>query len=79
MNKTMFLLEVVDHDTNRLFKRRIANSIDSVEDWINANAKRWAFVPITIDHDGYGNGTICIKDDPKCILYTFTATNIAMI
>lgn len=79
MNKSMFLLEVVDYSTKRPFKRRISDSIGNIEDWLEANAQKWSLIPIEIDHDDYGNGIIYIKDDPKCILHTFSTKNIAII
>ena len=83
MSKTssMFLLEVydvTDPSDSRIHKRRISESIMSIEDWIDDNAHKWCFYAVDVHHDGYGNGKICIRGDKNAI-FEFTSRNIAVI
>lgn len=80
----MFLLEVYEDSAvstaSNLFKRRIANSIDSIEDWMESNAQKWALLPVVVHYDdAYGNGTVSLKNDPDCVLYKFRTVNIGVI
>jgi hypothetical protein len=82
MNKSMFLLEVYEksiYGNKHIVKRRISDNISSIEDWIKSNAQRWALLPVTVECDYYGNGKIYLSDDPNCVLYSFSTTNIATI
>lgn len=76
MSKQMFLLEVW---SDRVFKRRISESISAIEDWIDANAQKWVTVPVEVYHDGDGGGTIHFKGDRSCVFYKFSSTNIAVV
>lgn len=77
----MFLLKVyVIGTTPNLFKRRISNSIGSIEDWIESHAQKWAVLPVAVHYDdAYGNGTVSLKNDPDCVLYKFRTSNIGVI
>lgn len=78
---SMFLLEVynvTDPGNRYLFKRRISDSIMSIEDWVNDHAKKWAFYAVDVTHDGYGNGKVYIRGD-KTPIFEFTTTSIAVI
>ena len=82
MNKSMFLLEVCEksiYGNPMPFKRRISDNIDSIEEWIKSNAQKWALLPVAVECDYYGNGSIYLSDDPQCILYTFRTVNISTI
>lgn len=85
MTEFMFLLEVFDSDGN-LFKRRIADSIDAIEDWLDVNAPLWGLWSVLIDDDGFGNGYIYeyVSEDElleavEDASYSFRTTNIAVI
>lgn len=82
MNKSMYLLEVCEknlYGNEYIFKRRISDNISSIEDWIKANAQKWVLLPVSVDCDGYGNGSIYLSYDHNCVLCTFRTTNIATI
>lgn len=82
MKKSMYLLEVCEksiYGNECPFKRRISDSISSIEDWLNANAQKWVLLPVSVDCDDYGNGSIYLSDNPNCVVYTFRTTNIATI
>lgn len=72
---TMFLLEVYDAG-GKLSYRRISESIGAIEDWLESNAHKWAYVPVAVDCDMYGNGVIHANG---AVWYTFTTTNIAVV
>ena len=75
MLKSMLLLEVFDRDGN-LIKRRISDNVYSIEDWLNANAFKWASVPVEVECDMYGDGTIHANG---AIWYTFHTTSIGTV
>lgn len=78
-NKPMYLLEVFDVTSNRyLFKRRISDNIDSIEDWVMANAQKWVLLPIEVECDGYGCGKVCLYNNHGTI-YEFKTTAIGVI
>ena len=82
MNKSMFLLEVYEksiYGNPMLFKRRISDSIMSIEDWIDANAQKWVLFPVSVEHDGYGNGKIYLSNNRDVVPYEFRTINIATI
>jgi len=82
MNKSeMFLLEVFDKSSltaTHLFKRRISDNIQSIEDWIISNAPKWSTLPVIVKCSNYGNGIIYLECSHK-VLYEFKTTNIALI
>ncbi len=73
--KSMFLVEVCDAG-GKLSYRRISESIGAIEDWLESNANKWAYVPVEVECDMYGNGTIHANGS---VWYTFRTTNIAVI
>lgn len=77
----MFLLEVFETSSltgAHLFKRRISDNIQSIEDWIMSNAQKWSTLPVIVKYSNYGNGIICLECSHK-VLYEFKTTNIALI
>jgi len=83
MNKSeMFLLEVFEKSAltgTQLFKRRISDNIQSIEDWIMSNAQKWSLLPITVECDEFGNGVVSLSNDANCTLYEFKTTNIGFL
>lgn len=78
----MYLLEVYEHSVWSdpiLYKRRIAERIESIEDWIDANAPKWSKLPVTIEHDGYGDGNIYLTGGSGKPMWTFHTYNVAKI
>ena len=78
MQKSMLLLEVFDRD-GRLFKRRIAYNYCAIEEWLEANAQKWAWLPVVVECDVYCNGIVRLSDDAKSIIYEFHTSNIAVL
>lgn len=78
MKKSMFLLQVYDCNC-AVFKRRISDNLSSIEDWVSENAQKWALLPVEVEHDGYGNGKVFLANDRNCVVFTYSATNIAVI
>lgn len=77
----MFLVEVFDKSSltgTRLFKRRISDNIQSIEDWIRLTAPKWSTLPVIVKCSNYGNGIICLECSHK-ILYEFKTTNIGFL
>lgn len=78
----IFLLEVFDKSSltgTQLFKRRISDNIQSIEDWVVSNAPKWSLLPVTVECDEFGNGTVFLSNDANCTLYEFHTHNIAVI
>lgn len=78
MEKSMFLLQVYDCNCT-VFKRRISDNLSSIEDWVSENAQKWAWLPVKVEHDGYGHGKVFLADNRDSVLFTYSATNIAVI
>lgn len=89
MNKSALLVEVYklriddNHTVHKdLFRRRIATNYADIENWLNANAKKWVekigWVPqdIEVNCDDYCCGEI-LRDG--YIPFTFETHNIATI
>lgn len=78
MKKSMFLLQVYDCNSV-VFKRRISDDLSAIEDWVDENAPKWSLLPVKVEHDGYGNGKVFLANDQNCVVFTYSATNIAVI
>ena len=75
-NKSMLLIEIYHYGSDDMFKRRISESYDSLQDWLNNNADKWAEGKVVVDCDDFCFGTICYNDNP---LYIFETHNIALV
>lgn len=73
----MFLVCVYDCIDGTLYKRRIANSIDDINDWVNRCAPYWTARDYIIDRDDYGNGYI-VSAMGK-LLFSFETHAIAVL
>jgi hypothetical protein len=78
--KSMLLVEVChcNIDGKELFKRRIADNYDVIEDWIMNNARIWALGEVNIECDDYVCGKIRRADSADTI-FVFKTTNIGFL